>query len=372
MKIVFFIGNLSGGGKERRLISLISFLSQKRKDIEINLIILRKSVDYEEVYSLPININFIVDKDEKKQYIFVYKKLFKLVRKIKPDIINSWGSEETFYILPIAKFYRVKLINSQITDAPNNVNWFSQFGIQSKINFFFSDIILANSKAGLKSYGISKAKGKVIYNGFDFRRSNKLCKSDIVRQKYKIETEFIIGMVASFTMNKDYKTFISAAEAMISKYKNVSFLAIGGGEMLDEIKRQVKEANNRIIFTNHVTDVESLIRICDLGVLCTKPSVHGEGISNSIVEFMAFGKPVIATFGGGTPEIILNNKTGYIINPESKDELLNKIKKLIDNPLLIKKMGQKGQERIINNFSIEKMGETFYNLFISVNKTRVK
>ena len=59
---------------------------------------------------------------------------------------------------------------------------------------------------------------------------------------------------------------------------------------------------DKIIFLGKIANVENIINIFDIGILITNSKVHGEGVSNSIIEYMALGKPVIATRGGGTDQ----------------------------------------------------------------------
>ena len=222
MKILFFIGNLRSGGKERRLVELMKAIRINNENIELCLVLIRNDIHYKEILDWDISIEYFVEKNEAKKPLTIYKSLYKIIKDYKPDIIHSWGSEETFYIFSIAKSLKIKLINSQITDAPNKINWFSKFGIQTKINFLFSDVILANSYAGLKSYNIENSnKSKVIYNGFDIARIQNLKKQDEIRNKFKLHTKFIIAMVASFSDKKDYKTYIQAAISVLENRKDV-------------------------------------------------------------------------------------------------------------------------------------------------------
>ena len=82
---------------------------------------------------------------------------------------------------------------------------------------------------------------------------------------------------------------------------------------------------NKIIFLGKRSNVESIINIFDVGILLTNSKVHGEGISNSIMEYMALGKPVIATRGGGTNEVVIEGENGYLIDPFNEDQLIEKI-----------------------------------------------
>jgi len=95
----------------------------------------------------------------------------------------------------------------------------------------------------------------------------------------------------------------------------------------------------------------------------TNYKVHGEGISNSILEYMAMGKAVIASLGGGTNEIIEDNRTGFLINPSSPQELSEKIELLINNLELRRMMGIAGKQRIEDYFSINSMVNKFIQVY---------
>jgi len=78
---------------------------------------------------------------------------------------------------------------------------------------------------------------------------------------------------------------------------------------------------------------------------------------------MALGKPVIATNGGGTGEIVTDNETGFLVEKNNKQEITEKILKLLDNPEIAITMGKKGKKRIETYFSIEKMVTGYVELY---------
>jgi glycosyltransferase involved in cell wall biosynthesis len=88
-------------------------------------------------------------------------------------------------------------------------------------------------------------------------------------------------------------------------------------------------------------------------------STFTEGISNSILEYMALGKPVVATTGGGTLEIVDDNKTGFLIGPVDPIEFSEKIELLLNNDTLRTAMGEAGKNRVHANFSIDRMVQQF-------------
>jgi glycosyltransferase involved in cell wall biosynthesis len=351
LKVLMITDNLACGGKERRLISLIKQFS-KLNFIDVDLALIDNERFYDDVPINPKRIHILGRK--KKHDLSVFVKLYNLVKKTDPAIIHSWGSMPTIYALPAVKLLSKKILNAEIVNAPQTIS-FEQF-IRTKLSFNLSDLIVSNSKAGITSYNAPKNKAICIYNGFDFDRLNNLMNKEVIRRKFNIQTRYVVGMVGAILPKKDYITFLIAAMDLCRIRNDISFMIVGEGEMLSQLKEMTKDFRN-IVYTGKQHDVESIINIFDVGVLCTNSSIHGEGISNSIIEYMALGKPVIATFGGGTSEIIRDQVNGFICKPRNPNEIKNKIRFLIDNKSFAEEIGLKNKKLIEEKFSIKSMAE---------------
>ena len=112
-----------------------------------------------------------------------------------------------------------------------------------------------------------------------------------------------------------------------------------------------------------IPQIESVVQIFDVGVLSTNTKVHGEGVSNAIMEYMALGKPVVATNGGGTPEILLDGETGYLVAPFTPIVMAEKIQYLLSHPEVANHMGTIGKQRIRSQFSLSGMAESYIELY---------
>jgi glycosyltransferase involved in cell wall biosynthesis len=253
------------------------------------------------------------------------------------------------------------LINSQITSAPPNTNKWSTDYILDKFNFYYSKIILSNSKAGISSYAPPLKKSRIIYNGVNMDRFINLPDKQKIKEKYGIKTPYAVVMSASFSPNKDYDLFIKIAELVTHKRDEITFFGVGGySESEKYIQLEEKTRwNPKIIIHKKINDVEALVNACDIGVLFSNTSVHGEGISNSILEYMALEKPVIANDAGGTREIIRNNESGYLVKDQSAEEIADLILELVDDENKRNYFGQTGKKIIQELFLIEKMGQAF-------------
>ena len=101
-------------------------------------------------------------------------------------------------------------------------------------------------------------------------------------------------------------------------------------------------------------DKENMKRIFSEARVIVVPSLYLDPFPTVNLEAMALAKPVVGTCFGGTPEIVTNNETGYIVNPYNERELAAKIIDLLKNPEKAARFGNNGRERIKNFFSLEK------------------
>ena len=356
-RILYIIDELGPGGAERRLIQLLRRLDKEQ--FSAKLILLTDIVHYSEVYDL--NIEVIKLKRRIRFDPLIFFKLFRICREWRPGIIHAWGSMPAIYAGPIARMMKTKLINAMIASAPRKLSVRQR--LRAFLSFPFSDIIQSNSYAGLEAYGVSGEKGNVIHNGFDFDRIRKLKDKDTVKKGLNIRTTYTVGMVAGFHPLKDYESLIQAGKTILEERDDVTFVCVGSGTDLERIK-SLAEFSDKFIFPGRINDVESIVNTFDIGILST----YYEGISNSIMEYMALSKPVIASEGGGTGELVVDGRTGFIIPQKSPGILTEKITRLLNDSTLRETMGKSGRERIENEFDISRMtGEhmSLYNKLVS-------
>jgi glycosyltransferase involved in cell wall biosynthesis len=361
MKVLFFIESLRAGGKERRIIELLKGL-KRYPDVEVELVLTRKEIHYQEFHELNIPLHIIERRFLKKDPL-LFIKFFKIAKKFQPDVIHVWGHMVAVYAVPTVWKLGVPMLNNEITDATPG-----QKRLGKDIVFNASARIIANTRAGLEAYGAPPGKSGVIYNGFNFSRLSQLPSKTDIRNKFGIHTPYVVAMVATFSPYKDYTTYVKAALEVVDRRSDISFLCIGDGDD-SALKAMVpREKANRILFLGKQGRVESLMNICDVGVLMTDVKHHAEGISNALMEFMALGKPVIATNSGGSVELIINEKTGFLVEPYDHATLAKRIDELLTNDGMRAELGAAAKTRVETDFSINKMVSSFYEEYRSLTE----
>ncbi|MBO9200511.1 MULTISPECIES: glycosyltransferase family 4 protein [Niastella] len=364
-RILFFIGSLKGGGKERRLIELLTYL-QSKEQYDLMVVVTDPMIEYPSFYKLNVNYQ-VIRKSWKKHDLSVFYKFYKKCKQFNPDIIHTWGRMQSFFALPAAIGQGIPLVNSQITGAPTDVTRWSINGVIDLINFSVSNTIISNSQAGLNAFKPPAKKTKVIYNGINLNRFQNLCSPESIKLKYGIKTPYAVIMVASFSNKKDYPLFFRLAEQIIQTRDDITFVAVGDGNNLSDVERAGGLAirSPRIILTGRISDVEALVNSCTVGVLFSN-KISGEGISNSIIEYMSLSKPVIANEVGGTKELVHHGKNGYLVGQQTEKEIIELITGLIDDPEKCSAFGKAGRRIIETSFALERMGKAFAQTYQDV------
>jgi glycosyltransferase involved in cell wall biosynthesis len=340
-KVLFLTDTLALGGAERELALLIKYLPHEWERIiwstgdgPFSNIIRETGAEIH------------IDKRKYHYDITPFFRLWKIIGAKRPDIIHSWSWMSTFAAGPICKAMNIPLIDSTIQSG-------MKLSKRNLIAVRWADRVIANSQAGLQASGIDPKRARVVYNGIDPERL-KLCQN----HQLLIPGAFKVVMTGRMVREKDFTTLLSAARAVSGKNPDLwQFFAIGYGPDRESLITTSKDLLDRgcIAFPEAGLEVLTYVRQANVGVLLTNPMYHAEGCSNSIMEYMACGLPVICTQNGGNGELVTDGETGFLINPGDADGLAERLNYLRENPEIARKMGNCGKERLLKDFTLEKM-----------------
>lgn len=362
MKVAFVTNNLVGGGKERRLVELLIGLNKRKKIESILFLTDEKNMDniaYKKVLDLPIDIYYLGGYN-----LFEKNKFIECIVKIeKVKLINTWAPSIYIKYLIFAKvFMHIPILSNSITNARSTFTFKERF--LSNLSCLFCDVVLTNSKKAFSVFRVAKSKQRVIYNGFNYDRVKILKDKTVLKSSLNIKTKYIVSMVGRVSPAKDWTTFIRACNLLLDRKNDVTILCIGQGN-IDGLKKLVnKKYFDRFKFLGFRDDVESLMNISTVSVLCSP----GEGVSNSILESMALGVPVVATDTGGTPEIVEDKSSGYLVKYGDYQGVCEKVEYLLKNETCRVKMSKRCVDIVCNKFSIQQMIEKFESEFLKYEK----
>jgi glycosyltransferase involved in cell wall biosynthesis len=243
-------------------------------------------------------------------------------------------------------------------------------------SFNIAHAIVTNADA-VKNYliesGVTARKITTVYNGLDLQR---LSPAETNRQKILHEfglpvdekMRFVTIVANLRSAVKNHQMFLRAARKVKEKIKNVNFIVVGEGELIANTKALASELGleKDTFFTGRCTKVAELLSVSDVGVL----SSESEGFSNSILEYMAAAKPVVATAVGGASEAIIENETGFLIAANDDAAMANRLIELLENPGKAKAMGIRGRKIVEERFSVAAQIEKTLTLYETLSSRK--
>jgi len=210
----------------------------------------------------------------------------------------------------------------------------------------------------------------VIHSGMnldEFREAGKMNEDEIARKKRELgipENSFVLGKVAGMEPRKGHEYLIEAAKVLVNNYKDVVFVLVGDGWYRGQVEEKVADAGleENIIFTGFREDIEEVMATFDIFVFTSL----WEGLPQVLVQAAAVGIPILTFDVEGASEVVEDGINGYVIPSKDVDAFVDKASLLIENEVKAKKMGQRGPEKIGNQWSIVKMQERTRELYESL------
>jgi len=223
----------------------------------------------------------------------------------------------------------------------------------------------------LQSIGISTQKISRIYNGVDTKTFHP-GSSQALPDGFAEPENIIIGTVGRMHGVKDQtnltRAFIQLHNDHPEHAKHLRLVMIGDGPLRQECLKMLQTAglSASAWLPGARNDIPEIMRALTIFVL---PSI-AEGISNTILESMATGLPVIATRVGGNPELVDENTSGLLVTAENAGALAQALGQYIKQPTLVKQHGEAGLKRIHNHFSLQAMLENYAGVYNALLKMK--
>ena len=285
------------------------------------------------------------------------KKVLKVIKEKDVQLIHSNSIRTHIYAVIAARLAKIPVVWHER-------NLITRERIDpDRLFYFLPDKIICNSWAIARRFikkGGLPDKVSVIYNGVDIRQFNPQVSGTTIRAEFGLKNgTILVGVISRLGPDKGQEYFLRAAKALINSTPKteIKFLIVGDAVFEEDkwredyLKGMVEELGlgNYVIFTGFRRDMPEIIAALDIMVL----PADAEPCGRVLFEAMACAKPVVATASGGTPEIVKDGETGFLIRPKQPQEMADKIAWLINNPERSIIMGKEGRKRVEADFKIE-------------------
>ena len=354
-RILMVCDSLGGGGAERQLTLMATSLSDSW---QVSVFALEGGLFARELQDggIPLVIaprKFRLDPSP-------VAALWREMAHQKPDVVHSWGWMSSFAAEICCQRWRVPHVSGVIQRGmlpPRRA-------LNLKVASSLGKLTIANSKAGLAAFEVAPTRGRVLYNGFAPERLARVSPGGCA------DAPFHVVMAATMDDRKDFPLFVQAARKFaVARQSAARFTALGSGPDFDILVSSATDLieAGRMVFPGRVSEVLDYYDSVHVGVLL---STFGEGLSNSIMEYMASRLPVVCTDQGGNRELVVDGVTGFLIPPADSDALVEKLAWLEANRERALAMGTAGRKRIETEFSVARMVERASQIYSEVmNRT---
>ena len=371
--VLLFIDSFAQGGTERQVVQLARLLKESgRYHIHLACLsgegVLRAEAERLGFTDIP---EFPLTSFYDRNMLVQLRRCAALIREREIDIVETHDFYTNIFGMTAATLARrrhgARIASRRETDGTKTRK---QKWVQQRA-FKLADAIVANAEAVRRELirdGVEAAKIQTIYNGMDtsrvaprpdLRRADALALLGLPTDG---ERRFVSIVANMRHANKDQATFLRAARRVSEVVPEAAFVLAGEGGLRESLVALAAELGlaERAFFPGRCAHVPELLAVSEVCVLSSNGT---EGFSNSIIEYMAAARPVVATDIGGAREAVVEGETGYIIRPGDEVALAERILSLLGDPERARRMGERGLQVVKEKFSCAAQVENVENLY---------
>lgn len=380
IRLLKLIALFGCGGTERQIVNLTRELDRTR--FELRFACLKRwghfLEEIEQRQKIPVAeypVNSFYNPDTFRQQL----RFAADIRQHRTQIVHSYNFYANTFAVPAAKLAGAPVIIASIRDA--GVYLTPGQKRMQRLVCRLADCVLVNAEAiqrWLVDQGYRPEKIRVIRNGIDLSRFTGKRDGTALRREWGLPPQApLVVMLARLNPQKGFEYFLEAAAIVARRCPTARFIIVGEGHLVhpggvvklddvyeQELKRLADRLGlgERLVFAGFRSDVPALLAEAAVSVL---PSLS-EGLSNTLLESMAAGVPVIATRVGGNPEIVAHGQTGLLVPVRDAGALAEAIGTLLCNPDLARHLGQAGQQWVTEHCSLARMVRDTEALYVEL------
>ncbi len=353
--IFLMTNNFETGGSERQFTLVARALRQGAYRINLGCLNRRGRFlgDMGEVAEFDLGGSFCTLQAQRARL-----RLSRHLRAQQIAIAHSFDFYSNLMLIPTARLSGIPVVigsQRQLGDLLTPL----QFGIQAA-GFRMCDRVVCNSHAASRRLildGLDERKIVIIPNGISDEAFAKTPPA-----LPRVPGLVRIGVIARMNNPvKNFEAILDAAAKLAPKYSMLEFLLVGDGPLRSTLERTVETRGlkNRIKLLGERKDIPAFLAAIDI---CVHPS-SSESLSNSILESMAAGKPVVAFRVGGNPELIRDGETGLLAPRDNEDRFVGALEYLINQPSAREEFGQRARAVAREKYSIKHICDQFEGLY---------
>jgi L-malate glycosyltransferase len=363
IKVLIFINSFRVGGSERQALEVIKRLDRTRFEPFVACFQKEGSLlselpsDTGMIHTFPLHGFF--NWPAFKQGL----EFRKLIRQSGIQVVQCFDFYSNLFAIPWSRISRVPIILGARRDEASMRTSGQHY--TELLVYRLATGIVANAE-NIKNQLVVRdklvsEKVWVIQNGLDLDRFDER-RQQSGNSEMKNVSGLSIAIVANLRPEKGHLVLLAAIRRLADRFSMLKVFIVGNGPMKESIIQRIIELKltHCVEMTGELKDVPAFFKTIDIAVL---PSLKNEGFPNSVMEAMAASLPVVATDTGGTPELVSDGLTGYLVPPADSQALQDRLGKLCADGELRKKMGEAGRQKVIERFTADRMVRRFEHLY---------
>lgn len=356
IRVTHVVGQLAVGGMEKLLTEIARHADPARYDLNFVSLGGRDTLaDEIEACGWPVTA---LGKRPGVSLGLVFR-IARLISRNRADIVHTHNNPALFYAGPAARLVGVGGVVHTRHGQSYRAGRRQRFGFRVASRFADRIVCVSDDSRRLSlSDGAVPRRVCRVWNGIDLNR-------------FAFRGPSVGGpvvMVARLSPEKNADCLLKAAQIITNQHPSFRLEIAGNGACLPDLRRRAEELalKDVVTFLGEVHDVPSVLARASAFVL---PSLS-EGVSLTLLEAMARGLPVVATAVGGTPEVVTDGVTGFLVPSNSPADMANALLRLLEDAGLCHRMGRAGRARVEADFSITGMLDQYGQLYHEVLGTR--
>ncbi|MFI5369991.1 MAG: glycosyltransferase [Candidatus Eisenbacteria bacterium] len=360
IRVLYVVNNFVAGGAERHLLELWRRIDRGRFEVEIACFRHEgRFLDDVEKLGWPVHHLSVPKTLYTPAGVVGLWRLVQLVRARRPDVIHGYLFGPNLFAALAGRWCGVRAV----VVAKRNVDAFEtprQIAVQRLSHRLATHVTAVSETVAATSValGVPRARVTVIPNGVDVGRFDV---SPHTRSQLGLDPAApVIGSVGCLEARKDYGTLFDALERLAAAGRVFQVMLVGDGSERAALETRAASLGRPVRFLGERGDVERLLPVMDVFVLSSRE----EGIPNALLEAMAAARPCVATSVGGTPEVLADGVTGWLVPPADASALATAIAEALDHPDEAMRRATAARREMIDQRSIDAMvrlHERFYN-----------
>jgi len=354
ISVLHFSNTLVRGGAEEHILTLLAGLDRERFRL---LFVCTAEVAEQLRPNVPADVEVVPLRLEEPIQLTAAWRFARILHERRVHILHSHMFRASLVASPIGWLCRVPVIIETSHGREGwRRGWLKGRFVVDRWAGRFVDYYIAvsevNARYLIKQKGLPAEKVTVIRNGCDLERFNPARPDAEMKRALGFEEgDPVLLVLGRLEPQKGHRVLLEALPAVRREFPHARLVCVGEGALRKNLERQTAALSlqDAVRFVGYQSNVPDWLALADITVL---PSFW-EGLPLVAIESLAAGRPVVATAVDGTPEIVVNERTGLTVPPGDACRLANAILRLLREPELRKKLATAGHQRVLERFSQE-------------------